>query len=48
MVKSGDQNARQNHNIMIDNGSFEKVEQFRYLGSTLRIKILFRKRLRAD
>jgi len=48
MVMSGDQNVGQNHNITIDNSSFEKVEQFRYLGATLRIKILFRKKLRAD
>jgi hypothetical protein len=35
MVMSGDQNAGQNHNIKIDNKSFERVEQFRYLGTTL-------------
>jgi len=47
MVISGDQNAGRNRNIKTDNSSFEKVEQFRYLRSTLRIKILFRK-LKAD
>jgi len=47
MVMSQDQNVGQNHNIMNDNSSFEKVEQFKYLGVTLRIKILFRKKLRA-
>jgi len=30
------------------NSSFERVEEFKYLGTTLRIKILFRKVLRAD
>jgi hypothetical protein len=36
MVMSRDQNAGRNHNIMIDNSSFESVEEFRYLGTTLR------------
>jgi hypothetical protein len=31
MVKSQDQNARRSHNIKIDNGSFERVEQFKYM-----------------
>jgi len=31
---SRDQNAGQNHNIKTDNKSFERVEQFRYLGKT--------------
>jgi hypothetical protein len=31
---SYDQNAGQSHNINIDNISFEKVEQFKYLGTT--------------
>jgi hypothetical protein len=35
MVMSRDQNAGQNHNIMIDNSSFERVEEFKYLGTTL-------------
>jgi hypothetical protein len=34
MVTSRDKNAEQNHNIKIDNESFERVEQFRYLGTT--------------
>jgi hypothetical protein len=48
MVMSRDQNAGQNHSIKTDNKSFERVEQFRYLGTTLTIKIPFRKKLRAD
>jgi hypothetical protein len=35
MVVSRDQNAGQNHNIKIDNKSFERVEQFKYLGTAL-------------
>jgi hypothetical protein len=35
MVMSRNQNAVQNHNIKLDNKSFERVEQFKYLGTTL-------------
>jgi hypothetical protein len=35
MVVSQNQNARRNHNIKIDNKSFESVEVFKYLGTTL-------------
>jgi sorting nexin-29 len=35
MVMSQDQNAGQNHNMKVDNKSFERVEQFQYLGTTL-------------
>ena len=35
MVMSRDQNAGRSHNIKIDNRSFEKVEEFKYLGKTL-------------
>jgi hypothetical protein len=31
-----------------DNSSIERVEEFKYLGTTLTDKILFRKKLRAD
>jgi hypothetical protein len=33
---SRNQSAGHNHNIKIDNKSFERVEDFRYLGTTLR------------
>jgi len=32
---SRDQNARRSYHIKIDNSSFERVEQFIYLGTTL-------------
>jgi hypothetical protein len=35
MVMSRHQNAGHNHNINIDNKSFETVEEFKYLGATL-------------
>ena len=35
MVTSRDQNARRNHNIKIVNSSFEKMEEFKYLVTTL-------------
>jgi hypothetical protein len=36
MVISWDQNAGRSHDIKIDNSCFERVEQFRYLGITLK------------
>jgi hypothetical protein len=35
MVMSQDQNAGQSHNIKIENSYFERVEQFKYLGTML-------------
>jgi len=35
MVVSQDQNAGQNHRIKNDNSSFERVEEFKYLATTL-------------
>ena len=34
-VMSRDQNAGRSHNMRMDNRSFEMVEEFRYLGTTL-------------
>jgi hypothetical protein len=35
VVMSRDQNAGQSHNIKMDNGSFERVEELKYLGTVL-------------
>jgi len=35
MVMSRDQNAGRSRNIKTDNSSFARVEQFRYLGTTI-------------
>jgi hypothetical protein len=35
MVMSRDQNRGRGHSIKIDNGTFERVEQLQYLGTTL-------------
>jgi len=32
---SRDQNAGQNHSVRIDNSTFDRVEEFKYLGTTL-------------
>ena len=48
MVMSRDQNAGQSQSIMVNNCSFGRVERFKYLGTTLKMKILFGKKSRAD
>ena len=35
MVMSRDQNAGRIHSVGIDNSTFERVEEFKYLGTTL-------------
>ena len=35
MVMSGDQNARRSHSMKTDNRYFERVEEFKYFGTTL-------------
>ena len=35
MVMSRYQNAGQSHNVEIENSSFERVEEFKYLGTAL-------------
>ena len=35
MVMCRDQNAGRNHSVRIDNNTFKRVEEFKYLGTTL-------------
>jgi len=35
MVRSRDQNTGRIHSVRIDNSTFERVEDFKYLGTTL-------------
>jgi hypothetical protein len=44
MVMSRDKNAGRKHSVNIDNSTLERVEEFKYLGTTL----IFRKKLIAD
>jgi len=44
MVMSEDQNAGRSHSIKIDNSSSERMEQLKYLGTTLTNQVLFRKK----
>jgi len=46
MVMSREQNTERNHNMKIDNITFEMVEEFTYLGTNVTIKILSRKKSR--
>ena len=48
MVMSREQTAGLSHTMKVDNSSVERVEEFKYLGTTLTNQILFRKKLRAD
>jgi len=38
IVRSRDQNAGRSHSIKIDNSSFERVEEFKYLAATLKLR----------
>ena len=48
MIISREQTAGLSHTMKVDNSSIERVEDFKYLGKTDEIKLLFRKKLRAD
>ena len=47
MVMSRDQNAGQNHSVRIDNSTFERVEEFKYLGTTLTIQNSIREEIKS-
>ena len=48
MVTSGDQNAGRSDSTKIDNTSFERVEQFKFLGIALRNQNCSQEELEAD
>jgi hypothetical protein len=48
MVISRDQKEKKSHNIKIDNCSFERVDKFKYLGTTLTNENSVQEKLRAD
>jgi len=48
MVMCRDHKAGRSHNMKTDNSFFEGVEEFRYLGTNLKIPNFFRKKLTAD
>jgi hypothetical protein len=47
MIMSRNQNREQNHNIKTDNKSFERVEQFKYLGKPLTNKNLIHEEIKS-
>jgi len=44
---SRDQNAGQNHSVRIDNSTFERVEEFKYLGTALTIQNYIREEIKS-
>jgi len=47
MVMSRDQNAGQYHSVRIDNSTFERVEEFKYLGTILTIQNSIREEIKS-
>ena len=47
MVMSRDQNAGRNHSMGTDNSTFEKLEEFNYLGTTLTIQNSIREEIKS-
>ena len=48
VVMSRDQNAGRGHNIEIDNSSFDRVEEFKYLATTLTNQNSIQEEIKAD
>ena len=48
MVMSRDQNAGRIQSVRIDNRTFERVEEFEYLGTTLTIQNSIREEIKSD
>ena len=47
LMMSRDQNAGQNYSVRIDNSTFERVEEFKYLGTILRIQNSIREEIKS-
>ena len=47
MVISRDRNVGQNHSVRIDNSTFERVEEMKYLGTTLTIQNSVREEIKS-
>jgi hypothetical protein len=47
MVMSRDQNAGRNHSMKIDNSSFERVDEFKYLGTSLTNRISIQEEIKS-
>ena len=47
MLNGKDQNAGQNHSVRIDNSTFGRVEEFKYLGTTLTIQNSIREEIKS-
>ena len=47
MVMTRDQNAGHNHSVRIDNSNFERVEKFKYSGTTLTIQTSIREEIKS-
>jgi len=48
IIMSRDQNAGRNHSMKIDNSSIERVEEFKYLGTTTTNKNSIQEEINAD
>jgi len=48
MVMSRDQNAGRIHSVGIDNSTFDRVEEFKYLGTTIVNQNSIAEKLKAD
>jgi hypothetical protein len=48
MVMSADQNAERNYSIKTDNSSIERVEELKYLGTTLTDQNSIQEEIRTD
>jgi len=48
MVMSRNQNAGRSHSIKTENSSFERVEDFKYLGTTLTNKYFIQEEIKTD